>query len=285
MPARFPRSIAIDLPDGRSLALTHASSTGGRPVRITPISRISPRFFDDCPICGAAATDDEHVPPASIGGRVMTRTCGPCNNRLGSNVESDLTDWHDGALTLPGFTAEVLPGRRRTSRILFRTTPSGEFVLVIDGRADPAVVDMLNSGQVDLSAYLPDRNRWRLGLLKHAFVAACLQFGALEGAEADAVRGDLIAARDAPTRHDVPRSPLALGLTVLRSHDGPVVEWPVVYALANVDGTPTHGVLLGGTTFVSWSSEPRDEVAHAAQLSVPLVVGARLEGVVSSVQP
>ncbi len=143
---------------------------------------------------------------------------------------------------------------------------------------------MLNSGQVDLSAYLPDRNRWRLGLLKHAFVAACLQFGAFEGAEADAVRGDLIADRDAPTRHDVPEAP-SPSASPCFGHDGPVVEWPVVYALANVDGTPTHGVLLGGTTFVSWSSEPRDEVAHGAQLSVPLVVGARLEGVVSSVQP
>jgi hypothetical protein len=277
--------MAIDLPDGRSLELTPASSTGSRRVRITPISRIRAQFFHDCPICGATATDDEHVPPASIGGRVMTRTCELCNNRLGGNVEGDLTDWHDGALSLPGFTAEVLPGRRRTSRILVRTTPMGEFVLVVHGKADPAVQDMLNSGQVDLSAYLPDPNRSRLGLLKQAFLAACLQFGPLEGAEADAVRADLIAARDAATRYDVPRSRLALGLTVLRSHDRPVVEWPVVYALADVDGTPTHGVLLGGTTFVSWSSERRDEVNDATQLSMPLIVGARIGGVVSSVTP
>jgi hypothetical protein len=280
VPAPFALPMAIDLPDGRSLELIPASSTGGRPVRITPISPISPRFFDDCPICGAPATDDEHVPPASIGGRVMTRTCGPCNNRLGSNVESDLTDWHDGALTLPGFTADVLPGRRRTSRILFRTTPSGEFVLVMDGQADPAVIEMLNSGQVDLSANLPDLNRSRLGLLKHAFLAASLQFGPLEGAEADAVRADLTAARNAATRHDVPRSCLAQGLTVLRSHDEQVVHWPVVYAVVDIGDTPTHGVFLGGTTFVSWSSKSGDHVEHAAPLNVPLVVGACLKGVV-----
>lgn len=274
--------MAIDLPDGRSLEVTSASSTRDRPVRITLVSRIGPRFFDQCPICGAAATADEHVPPGSVGGRVMTRTCAPCNNRLGSNVESDLTDWHDGALTLPRLTADVLPGRRRMSRILLRTTPSGEFLLFVDGRADPAVVEMLNSGQVDLSACLPDPNRSRLGLLKHAFLAACLHLGPLEGSEADAVRADLIAARDAATRYDVPRSRLALGLTVVRSHDGPVVEWPVVYALANVDDTPTPGVLLGGTTFVSWSSEPRDGLDDVAPLSVRLMVGARLEGVVSS---
>lgn len=277
--------MAIDLPDGRSLELTPPSSTPARAVRITPISRMGPRFFGDCPICGAAATDDEHVPPASMGGLVMTRTCRPCNNRLGSNVESDLADWHDDALTLPGFTAEVLPGRRRTDRILFRTTPTGEFVLVLDGRADPAVIDMLNSGQVDLSAYLPDPNRSRLGLLKHAFLAACLQFGPLEGTEADAVRADLIAARDAARRYEVPRSRLAMGLTVLRSHDGPIVEWPVVYAVADIDHAPTHGVVLGGTTFVSWSSEPREEVEDAAPMNVRLIVGARLEGVVASVMP
>ncbi|BCB83686.1 HNH endonuclease [Phytohabitans suffuscus] len=73
----------------------------GEPVEVTLVEEIQWRPFESCPICGAPATDDEDVPPRSIGGKVMTRTCGPCNNRLGSHLEADLADWLDNALTLP----------------------------------------------------------------------------------------------------------------------------------------------------------------------------------------
>lgn len=278
--ARFPHALTIDLPDRNALEVTAESSLRGRAVRIRPVAGIHPRFFESCPICGDDATHAEHVPPESMGGRVMTRTCGPCNNGLGSKVEADLVDWHDGALTFPRFSADGVLGARRSKRILYRLTREGAFVLIVDGNIDPAVRDMLEGGQIDLRALLPNINRARLALLKHAFLSACLQVGLLKSAEADAVRAELIAARDSGARREVPPSSLAIGLTVLRSHDGPLLDWPVVHAFAEMDGRRTDGVVLGGTTFVSWSSDPTQEAPEQLPFALSLEVGARLEGVI-----
>lgn len=213
----------------------------------------------------------------------MTRTCAPCNNRLGSHVEGDLADWHDHALTIPTFRGEAVPGARRASRILARLTPNGEPVLLVDRGCDPAVRDLLLGGQVDLGAYLPDENRVRIALLKHAFLAACLRFGVL-GAEADAVRSDLIAARDAPNRTDVPRSDLALGLMVLRSDRGPQLDWPAVHCVAeDGENEAVHGVLLAGTTFVSWQSDLEDKSEPQQSVRVSLTVSEPIDGVVQAV--
>jgi hypothetical protein len=215
----------------------------------------------------------------------MTLTCGACNNGLATNVEADLADWHNHTTSHPTFSGDAVSGGRRSSRILYRTTPDGEFVLLIDGRMDPAVIDLLRSGRVDLAGLLPDNNRVHIALLKHAFLAACLRHGRLEGDAADAVRRDLIAARDAPHPTAVPRSDLAMGLTVLRSDAGPLVDWPVVHAVAELDDDVVEGVILGGSTFVSWSSDPargRSLVQHGWQHS--LSVGEPLDGTVVSVE-
>jgi hypothetical protein len=253
----------------------------GGPVEVTVIEEIQGRLFHSCPICWDPATDDEHVPPASLGGKIMTRTCGPCNHRLGSHVEADLADWYENALTLPRFGSSGIRGDRKSGRILWRTTPAGEFVLLMNGRYDPAIIDMLKSGQVDLAGLLPDRNRYHLALLKHAYLAACMKFGVLQGDAADEIRRDLIAARDAASRQAVPESRLALGLTVLRRHQpaSPVTA-PVVTAVAHEPTGPCHGVLLAGRVFVSWSSRPVDvhEPAASRQLRATLQVGGRLDG-------
>jgi hypothetical protein len=218
-----------------------------------------------------------------MGGQIMTRTCGPCNHRLGSHVEADLADWYDNALTLPRFGSSGVRGNRKSSRILWRTTPAGEFVLLMNGRYDPAITDMLKSGQVDLAGLLPDRNRYHLALLKHAYLAACMKFGILQGDAADQIRRDLIAARDAANRKAVPESALALGLTVLRQHEPfRSAAAPVVRAVAHEPTGPCHGVLLAGRVFVSWSSRAVDVHRPAAprQLRVALEVSGRLDGTV-----
>jgi hypothetical protein len=151
------------------------------------------------------------------------------------------------------------------------------------GRCDPAIIDMLKSGQVDLAGLLPDRNRYRLALLKHAYLAACMKFGVLQGDAADHVRRDLIAARDAPSRKEVPESTLALGLTVLRQHQPfRLVTAPVVRAIAHETTGPCDGVLLAGRVFVSWSSRLFDvhEPAASRQLRATLQVSGRLDGTV-----
>jgi hypothetical protein len=281
---RFPRALSIGLADGRTLDVRAESHARGQHVRVRPVARIEPRFFDACPVCGDDPTEAEHVPPQSIGGRVMTRTCAPCNHKLGSNVEADLVDWHDGALTLPRFSAPVVAGARRSSRILYRLASDGSFVLFVDGTGDAAVREMFESGQVDLQALWPDTNRSRLGLLKHAFLAACLHAGPLNGPDVDAVRADLIAARDAEGRRAVPPSSVALGLTVVRAADGRILDWPVVRAFAEVDGHHIEGVVLGGTTFVSWSwsSDAATRSRQQAPLHVSLDVAGRMDGLIHS---
>lgn len=275
--------MTIHLADGRVLDIAIRPEASGEPIQVTVIEEIQGRVFDSCPICGAPATDDEHVPPASMGGQIMTRTCGPCNHRLGGHVEADLADWYDNALTLPRFGSSGVQGDRKSGRILWRTTPAGEFVLLMNGCYDPAITDMLKSGQVDLAGLLPDRNRYHLALLKHAYLAACMKFGVLQGDAADHVRRDLIAARDAASRKAVPESTLALGLTVLRQHQPfrPVTT-PVVTAIAHELTGPCYGVLLAGRVFVSWSSRTFDVYKPAAprQLRATLQVSERLDGTV-----
>jgi len=275
--------MTIHLADGRVLDIAVRPEVSGEPIQVTVVEEINGCVFDSCPICGAPATDDEHVPPESIGGKIMTRTCGPCNRRIGSHLEADLGDWYDNALTLPRFGSSGVQGDRKSDRILWRTTPAGEFVLLMNSRHDPAIIDMLKSGQVNLAGLLPDRNRYHLALLKHAYLAACMKFGVLQGDAADHVRRDLIAARDAANRKTVPESTLALGLTVLRHHQPlrPVTA-PVVRAIAHEPTGPCHGVLLAGRVFVSWSSRPSDVHKPAAprQLRATLQVGGRLDGTV-----
>jgi hypothetical protein len=219
----------------------------------------------------------------------MTRTCAPCNNRLGRNVEADLADWYDGVLTLPRFSGQAAVGHRRSRRILHRTTANDEFVFLIDGTVDPAVAQLLESGQVDMTATLPDRNRYHLALLKHAYLASCLEYGVPIGPEADAVRTELIAARDSPDRRSVPTSPLALGLTVLRLEGGASkITTPVALAVAHDQAERIVGALLGGWVFVSWCSvvgnppaqdEPGPKLVRAA-----LSVSAKVDGTVTAAQ-
>jgi hypothetical protein len=280
---RPPDSLSIELTDGRVLELARRDRPG-QEVSIRVVGAIGERYFNVCPICGDRATHKEDVPPRSIGGRVMTRTCQPCNNGLGSKVEADLVDWYDTAVTLPAFSGDAVQGARRPGRIFFRVTSDGKPVLLMDESTDPGVRELLLSDNVDLTANEPDHNRVRLALLKHAFLAACLVFGPLEGPDADAVRADLIAARDAPSRQQVPRSAIALGLTVLRGE--PRVKWPpLVYCIADMeDGAEIHGVTLAGRTFVSWSSEPvADAEVPQKPVRVSFAIGAPIDGVVSEV--
>ncbi len=157
---------------------------------------------------------------------------------------------------------------------------------MIDGKFDPAIIDMLKSGQVDLTGLEPDADRCRIALLKHAYLATCMKFGVPQGEIADQVRQDLIAARDAPSRRAVPPSRLARGLTVVRRDEpvdaaAPSVAWAT---LRHQEPSCTEGVVLAGETFVSRPPQPTDRpVAMPSQLHVTLQVHWHVDGSVSSV--
>lgn len=279
---RSLESWSIAFPDGQSIGPIKRPEDAGEGVSISPIEVIQPHIFKDCPICGAPATSREHVPPESIGGKVMTRTCEPCNHRLASQVEADLADWMDSAIRVPRFRSAAVAGSRKVSRIVIRTAPGGEVILLPQGRVDQGIIDMLRSGALSLAGVLPEPRRYRLALLKHAYLAACLKFPSLVDNEIAAqVRHDLIAARDADGRDNVPASALAMGLTVLRRNEAATVP-PVVLAIAHLTDGPCEGVLLAGRVFVSWTSTLTEQPAGTPrQVNLRLAVGGEIRGAIT----
>jgi hypothetical protein len=175
---------------------------------------------------------------------------------LGTRVEDELTKWCFDAL--PNIRAEGpgVQGRRRVPSTHLRWTDGGQFVLVVDDRADPAVRDMLASGQIMLDMLLPDRNRYQLAALKHAYLAACCNLRRIpKGSIADVIRADLIRARDAAKNTDIPRSVVAAGLGLMRSFAGP--SGPIL-ALAAIESRTSPGmsevwISLAGNVLVQWA--------------------------------
>jgi hypothetical protein len=259
--------------------------TESAPLRAIEVLR--PRLFDDCPICGDPATTEEHVPPQRLGGTKMTRTCGRCNNGFGSLVEADLVDWFDEAWSTSSFQSDAVRGRRHTSRLLRRWTSDGKFVFLPEGSSDPAVGDILAAGgDVTLEVSPPDENRWRLALLKSMYLALCIKVGVPGGEPADLMRAELLAVRDAKRTADVPLSPIALGLTVLRHWGDPITEESVVLAEIQLETGPVLGFLLAGRVFVSTSSSwSKATTAPTGRLVYQLQVGAPVSGEVASVHP
>lgn len=87
-------SFSVDSP---ALDVQHIPTANDVPLTVTLTTEIGPHVFDRCPIClKPEPTEREHLPPESMGGQVQTRTCVPCNNRLGSLVEGDLASWYIG---------------------------------------------------------------------------------------------------------------------------------------------------------------------------------------------
>ena len=239
-----------DDPSRGALAVQHRPSPEATANSVRLLKEIAYAEFERCPIClRPGAVSREHVPPASLGGKVRTLTCEPCNNRLGARVEAELFDWNADATRNARAAGPGAIGLRRIPRILRRTDGQGNFVLVAED-PDPAVRDMLVNGQLTLHWRPPDRDRYRLAALKHAYLAACCQLGVIpSGDEADRIRRDLIAARDAPSNAVVPPSETARSLGLMRSFDPP--SGPSL-ALASVAGDGRVWLSLAGTLLVQW---------------------------------
>lgn len=147
-------------------------------------------------------------------------------------------------------------GADASLRLTSRWTDQGQFVLVVGDRPDPAVRDMLASGQIMLDMLLPDRNRYQLAALKHAYLAACCNLRRIpKGALADAIRADLMSARNAPENPDIPHSAIAAGLGLMRSFaepSGPILALAAV-ASRTSPGMSEVWISLAGTVLVQWS--------------------------------
>jgi hypothetical protein len=111
-------------------------------------------------------------------------------------------------------------------------------------------------------------------------LVACLTYGVLEGEVADEIRRDLIAAREAENRRNVPASRMAAGLMIFRTYE-PTADEPAIGAVLHDPAGLVEGVLLAGRIFVSWSSVlPADVPRADRRLSRRLLVGFPVKGTV-----
>lgn len=211
-----------------------------------------------CPIClRSAATEREHVPQEALGGSRMTKTCKRCNNNLGSKVELDLENWFDHALTTVGIDHDgEIPGKRHLPTFYYRRATDGDkFLLFSGGDFTDEARQIVTSGEFRLHYREPDPRRWGVALLKHAYLAACLCLRSIpDTAEARAIRADLMAARDTPTRTRPPASMAANRLKVYRSEVGRQGPSLALVARGGCDeGEPPELLIsLAGVLFVSW---------------------------------
>jgi hypothetical protein len=199
--------VVVDMDDGSVFKSENRPADGALKETAAFLAAIPARHFDRCPICLLPGDlTREHVPQGQLGGHVMTSTCRTCNNRLGSRIEADMTDFYNGAIGRASFTAEGVRGRRKAGRAPIRFTPQGEPVLVPD-RIDSEILDILRAGGEITIHGVQDLNAYRIAALKHAYLAACLWLGVIpQTPSAERIRTDLLAARNAARTDQLPDS-------------------------------------------------------------------------------
>jgi len=247
------RRVAMRGDEGQRLEVIHAPRAGSTQHQLCIVREIDAYYLDRCPICltqepGSA----EHVPPAALGGRPLTRTCDRCNNDLG-RVEAELTDWRDDALRHTTATSDTIMGARKLPRLLHRQTADGKFALVIDGAMHPDAEPLLKGPDFALNFRPPSPRLYKLAALKNAYLAACLDMRAIPQTPcADLIRRDLLAARDAPSRSEVPASDYALSMPLMRTHEQPRGPSLALGYLHRPDGLAEWWIALAGTVAVPW---------------------------------
>jgi hypothetical protein len=247
------RRLAVRGDDGESLEAAHAPLEGSTDHRFHSVREIESHSFDRCPIClSPDPISAEHLPPAALGGRSMTRTCSRCNNDLG-RIEAELIDWRDNAYRHTTATSDAIVGARKLPRLLHRQTPDGKFVLIVDGPIHPDAEPMLKGLDFALQFVPPNPRLYKLAALKHAFLAACLELRAIPQTPcADLIRGELLAARDAPSRKEIPGSDYALSMPLMRTHEHPCEPSVMLGHVRRPDGLAEWWISLAGTIAVPW---------------------------------
>ncbi len=148
--------------------LTFSKYTSKETGRIEVV--LVPRFgFAMCPICLAPEPDEaEHVPPQSLGGKVMTWTCKKCNNDFGT-AEDQLRSFIDLKTTAHvKATDGSVPGRR-AAKVAFRASEGRPHGLFIRSSAT-GFEAILGTGTSRLSVKPLDMALVHASLLKHAYL-------------------------------------------------------------------------------------------------------------------
>lgn len=158
--------------------------------------------FDRCPIClSTGPLTEEHVPPEAVGGRVVTSTCSPCNNNLGSWIDRPLIDSMFGRFASFKLSTEAsngVQGFRTYKNVRLARGNGHDLAVWIDGTQKANRAELLaGATSFDTKAVLPDPKAFHLGELKSLYLASCVIAGEiLSGETAERVRDDLVAVRD-----------------------------------------------------------------------------------------
>lgn len=208
--------------------------------------------FPVCPIClEPDPSHEEHVPPESIGGKVMTLTCQRCNNDFGT-AEEQWRSLFDLEMTVHlESTDGSVPGRR-PGTVAFRSSPGQPNEFFVRSAA-PGFEEIRTSGAAKLSPKPLDMVQVTAAVLKHSYLAVCLHNREIpEGPEAELARKILLAARDRDT------DGLVAGLTEF-DFKFPMgwIETPpdcpsVLLREVESEGTTTWEFLMGGNVRLQW---------------------------------
>lgn len=255
----LPKIHELELVQGggkRIAARGHQPPSGESARSATGVCLIQAGLFPYCPIClheEVAANTKEHVPPKAFGGTVMANTCADCNNRLGSRTEAALQDWYDGAIRAH-FTSDASPEPFGHDRILMLRTESDEVVMLMEKSSpeSPSPLGRLMDPNVQIHYTIPRPAEFKTGLLKSAYLAACLHFGGVVHTPSMmAARDELLRARDAKSPRAVSLGPIAQELKAYRT--GVAASGPSLALLrSDHDGETTYLISMAGTILVEW---------------------------------
>lgn len=234
--------------EGVELAFSKYASKETGQLEVVAVSSFR---FPLCPICLEPDPDKaEHVPPESLGGKVMTWTCQKCNNDFGT-AEEQLRGFIDLETTAHIEATDGSARGRRAAKVALRSSegrPAGMFIR----SSATGFEEILATGPSKLSVQPLNMPLVHASLLKHAYLAACLTNRQIPmTAEAERIRKVLLAARNRDA-DDLAVAQVALGFEPdvfwIEAHGAP----PVLLKEVQQDGVLRWFFMLGGRFGVQW---------------------------------
>jgi hypothetical protein len=138
-----------------------------------------------------------------------------------------------------------------------RVTPEGQPVLFQVGQSDPNFDRMIQSGKIEFTIPVFNDRAFRLAALKSAYLAACLILREVPRTErAEAIRAELVAARDRNRDEAFELSPLAQSMQISRTAVEPEPGEIALVHLTHGDGSATYVISFNRVFAIDWPLDP-----------------------------
>lgn len=250
-------TMTVETTDGRTINAGLPKPQGLISIRGRQVLGIvGPERFDRCPICGdREATSRDHVPPESMGGKLVVYTCTKCNNTFGTRYEAPFRNWYNGSVGTMRVSGPGARGARILGEVLLRQTDQGPDMLIPITDGDPAAWDIVESGRGRVSVRAPDPSNIQIAAVKSAYLAACALLSEIpDTAQAATLRRELIALRDIPRGSTPEVGRVTSSLRIMR---GPSEPKPGEIALVHFPTWRYHQywISFNDSFFVEWPLE------------------------------